>query len=257
MTSALTDDPTDTPLVDLLDVEGCFNVRDAGGWSTWSGRQMKTGLLYRGDEPLRITTAGRSVIDALDLRAVIDLRSQYHFERGTGFADPTRTHHVPVVDRVIATEQPRRVDSPADMARLYDEMVEFQQANVVRAVEIVAAHVGEGPVLVHCLAGKDRTGIVVALIHAAIGVPLDSIVNDYARSDVPTRRRRSEMLTHPMAGDPDVAAAPPVIWTSPAETMELFATRAVERFGSLEAWPTGLGVSAGAVADLRRHLLTD
>ncbi len=79
------------------------------------------------------------------------------------------------------------------MARLYDEMVEFQQANIVRAVEIVAAHVGEGPVLVHCLAGKDRTGIVVALIRAAIGVPLDSIVDDFARSDVPTRRRRSEM----------------------------------------------------------------
>ena len=257
MTSALTDDATDATLYDLLDVEGCFNVRDAGGWSTWSGRHMKAGLLYRADEPVRITSAGRAVIDALDLRAVIDLRSRYHFDRGPGFADPTRTHHVPVVDRVIATDEPRRVDSPADMALLYDEMVEFQRANVVRAVEIVAAHVGEGPVLVHCLAGKDRTGIVIALIHAAIGVPLDSIVDDYARSDAPTRRRRSEMLAHPVAGDPDVVKASHVIWTSPALTMELFATRAVERFGSLEAWPTGLGVSAGAVANLRRHLLTD
>ena len=204
-----------------------------------------------------MTTAGRAVIDALGLRAVIDLRSRYHFERGPGFADPTRTHHVPVVDRVIATDEPPRVDSPADMARLYDEMVEFRRDNVVRAVEIVAAHVGEGPVLVHCMAGKDRTGIVVALIQAAIGVPLDSIVNDYARSDVPTRRRRSEMVAHPVAGDPDLAAASHVIWTAPAEAMELFAQRAVDRFGSLEAWPTGLGVSAGAVADLRRHLLTD
>jgi protein tyrosine/serine phosphatase len=257
VTPALTDDTIDTPPAHVLDVEGCFNVRDAGGWATWSGRQMKPSLLYRADEPLRITPAGRAVVDALGLRAVIDLRSRYHFERGPGFADPTRTHHVPVVDRVIATAEPRRVESPADMARLYDEMVEFQHANVVRAVEIVAAHVGEGPVLVHCLAGKDRTGIVVALIQAAIGVPLDSIVHDYARSDVPTRRRRSEMLAHPVAGDPDVVAAPDAIWTAPAEAMEIFATRAVERFGSLEDWPTGLGVSPGAVADLRRHLLTD
>ena len=258
MTPALTDDTPDTiPLAALLDVEGCFNVRDAGGWSTWSGRQMKPGLLYRADEPVRMTTAGRAVIDGLGLRAVVDLRSRYHFERGPGFADPTRTHHVPVVDRVIATDEPRRVDSPADMARLYDEMVEFQRANVVRAVEIVAAHVSDGPVLVHCLAGKDRTGIVVALIQAAIGVPLDSIVDDYARSDVPTRRRRSEMLARPVAGDPDVVTASDVIWTAPAETMELFATSAVERFGSLEDWPTGLGVSAGAVAELRGHLLSD
>jgi protein-tyrosine phosphatase len=241
----------------VLDVEGCFNVRDAGGWSTWSGGHMKPGLLYRADEPVRITPAGRAVIEALDLRAVIDLRSRYHFERGPGFVDPTRTHHVPVVDRVLATDEPPRIDSPADMARLYDEMVEFRRANVVRAVEIVAANVGDGPVLVHCMAGKDRTGIVVALIHAAIGIPLDSIVDDYARSDAPTQRRRSEMVARPVAGDPDLAAASHVIWTAPAETMRLFATRAAERFGSLEDWPAGLGVSADAVADLRRHLLTD
>ncbi len=257
VTAALTDDPTDDLLAGVLDVEGCFNVRDAGGWSTDSGRRMKTGLLYRADEPLRITDAGRAVVDALGLRAVVDLRSRYHFERGPGFADPTRTHHVPVVDRVLATDEPPRIDSPADMARLYDEMVEFRRANVVRAVEIVAAHVGEGPVLVHCMAGKDRTGIVVALIQAAIGVPLDSIVDDYARSDVPTRHRRAEMVEHPLPGDPDLAAASHLIWTAPAETMQLFATRAVDRFGSLEDWATGLGVSAGAVADLRRHLLTD
>ena len=69
-------------------------------------------------------------------------------------------------------------------------MVAGQRGNVVRAVEIIAAHVSDGPVLVHCMAGKDRTGIVVALVQAAIGVPLDSIVEDYARSDAPTRLRR-------------------------------------------------------------------
>ena len=131
MTPALTDDTIDTPLADVLDVEGCFNVRDAGGWSTWSGRHMRPGLLYRADEPVRLTTAGRTAIDALGLRAVVDLRSRFHFERGPGFADPTRTHHVPVVDRVIVTDEPPRVDSPADIARLYDEMVEFRRANVV------------------------------------------------------------------------------------------------------------------------------
>ncbi|MET0662753.1 MAG: tyrosine-protein phosphatase [Ilumatobacteraceae bacterium] len=257
MTPALTEHPTDTPLIDLLDVEGCFNVRDAGGRSTSDGRHMRQGLLYRADEPVRMTAAGRAVVDALDLRAVVDLRSEHHFERGPGFADPSRTYNVPVVDRVLATDEPPRIDSPADMARLYDGMVEFRRANIVRAVEIVAANVGEGPVLVHCMAGKDRTGIVVALIQAAIGVPLDSIVDDYARSDAATQRRRAEMVAHPLAGDPDLAAASHVIWTAPAETMELFATRAVERFGSLEDWATGLGVSAGAVADLRRDVLTD
>ena len=78
------------------------------------------------------------------------------------------THHVPVVDRVIATEEPRRVDDPVDIADLYDEMVELRRDNIVRAVELIADHIGTGPVLVHCMAGKDRTGIVVALVQAAL-----------------------------------------------------------------------------------------
>ena len=204
-----------------------------------------------------MSAAGRAVIDDLGLRAVIDLRNQRQFERGPGFADAALTHHVPLVDRVLATNKRRHVEVPADIVTLYDEMVDGQRDNVVRAVEIVAAHVGDGPVLVHCTAGKDRTGIVVALVQAAIGVPLDAIVEDYVRSDSPTRLRRIEMLANPLPDDPDVAAAPELIWTAPGEAMELFATGAIERFGSLEAWPTGLGVSPGAVADLRRHLLVD
>lgn len=240
-----------------LDVEGCFNVRDAGGWSTSGGRTMRSGLLFRADEPNRMTATGRAVVDGLGLRAVIDMRSRHHFERGPGFADAALTHHVPVVDRVIATEEPRRVDDPVDIADLYDEMLELRRDNIVRAVEIIADHVGEGPVLVHCMAGKDRTGIVVALVQAAIGVPITSIVDEYARSDEPTRLRRVAMITDPLPGDPDVATAPELIWTAPGQAMELFATRAVARHGSLEAWPLAVGIPAPAVRALREHLLLE
>lgn len=246
---------SDTAVSCWLDVEGCFNVRDAGGWATSTG-DMRTGLLLRADEPTRMTAPGRAVMAGLGLSAVIDLRSRRQFERGHGFGDAAITHHVPVVDRVIATDEPRRVDEPADIARLYEEMVDLRRTNVVRAVELVARHIADGPVLVHCTAGKDRTGIVVALVQAAIGVPLDSVVEDYARSDVPTRLRRDLMVSHPLPGDPAVAASPELIWTAPGVAMELFATRAIDRYGSLEAWPLGLGVSSASVTRLRRHLLT-
>ena len=106
---------------------------------------------------------------------------------------------------------------PVDIADLYDEMVELRRENVVRAVDLIAEHVGEGPVLVHCMAGKDRTGIVIGLVQAAIGVPLASIVEEYARSDAPTRLRRTAMIADPHPGDPDVATAPEMIWTAPPE----------------------------------------
>jgi protein-tyrosine phosphatase len=240
-----------------VDIEGCFNVRDAGGWATSGGGMMRSGLLFRADEPNRMTTTGRAAVDGLGLRAVIDLRSRYHFDRGHGFADRAHIHHVPVVDRLIATDQPRRVEDAVDIADLYDEMLELRRDNIVRAVELIADHVGEGPVLVHCMAGKDRTGIVVALVQAAIGVSLESIVAEYARSDEPTRQRRVAMIAEPLPGDPDVATAPELIWTAPAEAMDLFASRAVARHGSLEAWPTAVGVPASAVRTLRQHLLLE
>jgi protein-tyrosine phosphatase len=246
---------TEARLFPSLDVEGCFNVRDAGGWSASDGRTMSSGRLYRADEPQRLSPAGRAVIDGIGLRAVIDLRSEKHFERGPGFADAALTHNVTVVDRVIHNEEPRRVESPADIADLYDEMVELRRDNIVRAVELVADNIGTGPVLVHCMAGKDRTGIVVALIQAALSVSLASIVEEYSRSDEPTRQRRVEMIAHPHPGDPDVAAAPEMIWTAPAEAMEIFATRAIARHGSLEVWPLAIGVPDQTVKALREYLL--
>ena len=76
---------------------------------------------------------------------------------------------------------------------------------IVRAVDTVAEYIADGPVLVHCVAGKDRTGLVVALIQAALGVPRDSIIAEYALSDEPTQRRRKAMISAPLSDDPPVA----------------------------------------------------
>jgi protein-tyrosine phosphatase len=238
-----------------LDVDGCFNVRDAGGWRTADGQWMRTGALYRADDPIRITKAGRKAIQDLHLEAVVDLRQASQVDRSPGFADPAITYRVPIVDYIIDTDNPPRLEEPSDMEALYHDMVERGGAQLVRAVKAVASHIEDGPVLVHCAAGKDRTGILVALIQAAIGVPLESIVEEYALSDQPTRARREELVANPLSGDPPVARSPEFLWTAPAEAMALFAGRGAETYGSLAAWPGGLGVPEDAVAHLKRGLL--
>jgi hypothetical protein len=240
-----------------LDIDGCFNVRDAGGWPTEDGRRMRTGVLYRADDPVRLTGEGASRIAELDLRAVIDLRQQAQFDRGHLFGTADITHHIPLVDRIIDINDPPRLEGAADVVGLYEDMVERGGAQIVRAVDVIAEHIVDGPVLVHCVAGKDRTGLVVALIQAAIGVTRESIIAEYSLSDAPTQRRRRAMIAEPLPGDPPVGRSPELLWTAPAETMALFAARVVELHGSLAAWPSALGVSATTVDLLRDRLLTD
>ena len=116
---------------------------------------------------------------------MIDLRQQAQFDRGHTFGPADITHHIPTVDRIIDVDNPPASSEATDIVGLYEDMVERGGPQLVRAVDTVAEHIAEGPVLVHCVAGKDRTGLVVALIQAAIGVTLESIIAEYALSDEP------------------------------------------------------------------------
>lgn len=219
---------------------------------------MRTGSVYRADEPVRLSTDGRAAIEQLGLKAVIDLRQKAQVDRGHLFATPEVTHHIQMVDRVLDVDNPPpSFDGAADIADLYEDMVARGGDQLVRALEIVAEHLAEGPVLIHCVAGKDRTGLLVALIQAAIGVPLASIVEEYALSDEPTRRRRALMIADPHEGDPPVHRSPELLWTAPAETMALYGRRIVDRHGSITAWPGELGVAPATIARLRELLVQD
>lgn len=239
----------------FLAIEGCFNFRDAGGWPTGDGRRMRTGLLYRSDDPIRLTVAGRRAVDDLGLRAVVDLRQASQVERSPGFAEPSVTYLLPLVDRVIDIDAPPRLEEAADLAELYEQMLERGAESLVAAVEAVAVGVAEGPVLIHCAVGKDRTGMLVALIQAALGVGLEAIAAEYTRSDGPSRARRQAMIAAPLPDDPPVARSPELLWTAPGEAMVGFAGRAAERHGSLAAWPLAIGVRPETVAALRAALL--
>ena len=172
----------------LLDIDGTRNFRDLGGYVGAGGRRVRRGLVYRSDHLAFVTDRGVSSIDALGLRTVLDLRMPNERER-----QPSRLPPGPVVQhpnprgadgaaQVEILEEVRagRVTSVTeqDMADMYlsmlDEATEMFAA-VVRAVAAPEAL----PVLFHCAAGKDRTGLAAALLLRLVGVDDDTIVRDY------------------------------------------------------------------------------
>lgn len=239
----------------MIDIEGTFNFRDAGGLPTTDSGVMRSGRLYRADAPDRLTPAGRAAVEQLGLSCVIDLRQTYLFEGTQSFSDLAITHHIELVDQVIDIERPPSFDGPADIAALYFDLLQRGRGQFVKTVELAAANVRQGRMLIHCTAGKDRTGLAIALIQAAIGVEADSIVANYAKSHEPAARRRAMMIADPRPGDPPVHRSPPEMWTAPPEAMRIVLDATVDEFGSLEKWPLGVGVSAPAVELLRAGLL--
>jgi protein-tyrosine phosphatase len=238
-----------------VEVDGCVNFRDAGGWRTVDGGEVRRGRLYRSDDPIRITPDGRRAVGRLGLAMVVDLRQQTQFSRTPGFVERARTSHLPLVDQVVDHADPPPLDTARDMANLYAGMLDESRHQVGRVLDVVADHVASGPVLVHCAFGKDRAGLITAIIHAAIGVRPDDIVADYMRSDAPARRRRSAMIEQPLEDDPPVARLPEALFRAPAETMELVLARAVEQHGSLDGWVATFPTSPSTVDRLRAHLI--
>jgi len=230
-------------------VEGCLNFRDAGGWPVIGGR-MRTGALYRSDDPVRLTSAGRETVGGLGLAFVVDLRQQAQFERGPGFLPPERTAHIPLVDRVIDPANPPMLETAADIADLYAEMLDRGHAQIGRALDTIAAHVSDGPVLVHCVYGKDRAGLLTALVQAAIGVSAEAIAEDYGRSDDPSRRRRAWMLAEPIPGDIHSERVSEFLFSAPGESMQIVLDRALADHPSLTDWAASFPVRPDTIERL-------
>jgi protein-tyrosine phosphatase len=168
--------------------EACYSIRDLGGYPTHDGSQTRWRALVRADDLSRLTPIGRRALLAYRIRTIVDLRSPAevahaahpfdHNEPGmpaltyqhVPFIDPTDT----TVDRALSTVMPL-----PDIYRLFLLYCPTQIGMILHTI----AHAVPGGVLVHCTAGKDRTGLVVALALALAGVADEQFVADYALSD--------------------------------------------------------------------------
>ncbi len=226
-------------------LEGAFNFRDLGGYAAGDGRVVRRGLLYRSDTLHRLTPGDLERLRGLDLRTVIDLRAADELEQhGAGrlAGHDVVVHNLPMFDdtRSLGLEDVAAEEPVAKLAELYLGMVERGGASLARTVELLAAP-GGLPAVFHCMAGKDRTGIVAGLLLETLGVPDDVIAADYAVT-TGAMRRAADWLRANAPGAPSPSHYPAWVLDAPAATMLRFLAEVRARHGSAR----GLLLDAGA-----------
>jgi protein-tyrosine phosphatase len=236
-------------------VEGCNNFRDLGGYPVADGRRLRWRTLFRADALHHLTPRGVAQLrDELGIRDVVDLRSSGEIRldgRGLLARESLRQHHLPLFDGEIDPEQRAQADETA-LGERYLLMLRFAGGPIARVFEALAA--ASGPAVFHCAAGKDRTGVISAVLLGALGVPDEVIVADYAAS----REGLEQVIERLMQSEgyrEMFAALPPDTLHAEPETMLSLLAGARREWGDMRGYLRAQGVADASIEALARRVL--
>jgi len=249
-----------------LDWDACYNARDVGGYPLAGGGRTRWGRFFRADNLRRLSARGRAALLASGVRTVIDLRSPFELgidpypfppaDAAGGDAGLPAYRNLPVLDPADAAEA-AALAGAATVEAMYAAMLAHGRARLGAILRAVAA-APAGGVLVYCHAGKDRTGLVTALVLAVAGAAPADVAADYAVSGGYLRPWYAEQVRRV----PDAAARvrlarslrSPLNATRP-ESMRATLAHLDRSYGGPEAYLAGAGVADAELAALRRRIV--
>jgi protein tyrosine/serine phosphatase len=244
-----------------IELEGAVNVRDLGGLPTVDGGTTAPDVLVRSDNLQGLTDKDvRRLVDDHGVRTVLDLRTPTEVRsEGPGPLVGEGLRHVNLdliptwdedegIDRIVPHEQREE----GDLSHFYLTYLDQMPQSVVDALRVIADP-ASGPVVVHCAAGKDRTGVIVALALAIAGVRRDEIVADYALTADRIEAVRDRLVASPTYAE-DMKARPLRDMVPHAHSMRHFFDR-LDEVGGAESWLTEHGFGPEEQAALREKLL--
>ncbi|WDH78168.1 tyrosine-protein phosphatase [Microbacterium esteraromaticum] len=236
-------------------LRGLYNLRDTGGYPAASGAS-RWGKLFRSDALHRIDDAGRDRLSELGITRVIDLRGAEERQSSPSALDGMNltVYHLPVFDDAAPAAQ---AAGGVALAPVYDHIVDRRGRQLAAAIKAIADTPQDEAVLVHCTAGKDRTGIVVAFALSAAGVERRAVVDDYAASEenlrgewvdamVSSFEQRGFTLT------PDVLG---LIAESPAPVLDTLIDRVEKQHGSVADYLLAHGLTGDDLTRLTAALV--
>ncbi|HYK33248.1 MAG TPA: tyrosine-protein phosphatase [Streptosporangiaceae bacterium] len=235
-----------------IPVEGTLNFRDVGGYPVDGGGAIRRRTLYRSDALHKVEAAGSDMLAGLDLRTVVDLRTIEELLIAQSpladFADRgTRTIHLSLVG-------PDFSELPPELDGVYSFFVDRRGQAIAAAIKHLTSP-GALPGLVHCTAGKDRTGVVIAFTLAAVGVPDQVIAADYALSSMYLVAEQTAVIGQISAASGLDEQLMQTLMASPPELMTRTLARAREQAGSITGYLRSNGLTDADLAALRTALV--
>lgn len=238
--------------------EECFNFRDLGGYATSDGRRTRWRRLFRSDHLGYLTARDCQRMEHdLGIATVLDLRDPARASQLPAKLSVKRVNLPLLSDDAIARMQPKIAEvSPRTFMRLgRDEATPAIVADIFSLLADESSY----PLVFHCIGGKDRTGLVAALVLGVLGVADEDIARDYAMTEQNIMTRGAERLRKPGVLPADgsfTAEIPRSFFETPPDAMLSLLQEIREQHGSIRSYVTSCGVDAATLAGLERALLT-
>jgi protein-tyrosine phosphatase len=241
-----------------ITLERAFNFRDLGGYAANDRRTVRWGLIYRADGIHRIEGADLARVATLGIRTVVDLRTRGELADHGRVATESLAasyRHLPLLEHVWERDLPvAELDAVEFLSGRYLDMLEKGASSIVSALSIMA-EAERLPLVFHCSAGKDRTGVLAAILLSLLGVSDDDIAADYALSRAAMRELAEWVRTERPESYESMAAQPPAFLDAPPLAMRGFLVRARAQYGSLTDYVRSVGLTDRNVEALQSALL--
>lgn len=259
----------------VIHLEGTTNTRDIGGYQTSDLRTVRWGQIIRSDNLSRLTGDDFRKLEEIGVKTVIDLRTEReHDDSPTVWQgdNPPQFFHFSIGDvnhewfraqrRMMRDNRFTEEQSLEHMVDGYRMIADVGPPSYRQLMEVVLDP-SNWPILIHCSAGKDRSGVAVALILEAIGVDRETIMEEYLlTNEVGRSQQKAEFLARESSKyrgvgrrnrSPSASAWYPIVGVR-AEMLEAFYASVNEEYGSMDAFLAELGVDQEARSALMSSL---
>jgi protein tyrosine/serine phosphatase len=241
--------------------DGCLNVRDLGGFRTDEGEETRFGSIVRADSVRQLSDDGWAALVDYGVTTIIDLRNDDERQEDPPYDVPVEVLHVPFMEAseaewkeieerldAVVSAEPDVAVATRDVYLIFLERFKGNAAAGIRSV----ADAPEGAVLIHCMGGKDRTGLLSAFLLHIAGVDADQIADDYALSEMRLRPRHEEWFAT-AESDEELERLQRISQTPAASMIGVF-EELERRHGSVEGYLRDAGLTDDELDRARARL---